>query len=115
MITREDLKTVEIQMDMDTTEWRSVVAPDGRKFILSATNVTEEDLDSMNPFIAITFLLAPEYMIESAVYPADDNWSIPGECGTECAKGVCIRRISEDRTTGNIDRAYQLLLNYLNG
>lgn len=114
MITRQDLKTVEINVDVDTTEWRHVEAPDGRKFLLSATSLTKEDVLKMHPILAMTYLSVPAYMVESVVYPSDDNWEIKGECNETCAQGICTRRVAQDRNVGSIDTAYDLLLNYLN-
>lgn len=115
MITRENLKTVTVSIDEDTTTWHNVESPDGQRFILSATNVTDADIEKMHPLLSLLYLTAPEYMVESVVYRADGDWQIAGECNPECANGVCSRRVSEDRTVGNIDRSYTLLLNYLNG
>lgn len=114
MITRENLSTVKMNIESDKSVWHNVTAPDGRKFVLSSADITEKDLDNMDPFSAMLYFSMPEYMRESVVYNCDADFNIVGDCDERCGEGMCTKRIAQDRTVGSIDRAYELLLSYLN-
>lgn len=114
MIGLLDLSTASTSMGRDLTVTHNVEAPDGSRYVLMASNVTEDDFDSLDALTLLFYLAYPQYMREVSVFRADKDWQIAGECGPECGEGMCTRRVAEDRDSGEIGRAYELLLNYLN-
>jgi hypothetical protein len=119
MITRDDLKVLDIYKDgSDETTWAKVEY-DNKRYILTATNVTDEVLarvELADPLVSL-FLdmgMIPRY--DNGVFRGDENWEIIGECNEECEKGVCTKRLASDRdpATANIDHSFEMLLRYLN-
>jgi hypothetical protein len=114
VITFPDLSTVSTSVSPDLTVTHNVEAPNGTRYVLFATDVTEDDLELLDPFTVLFYMAYPQYRQEVSVFRADKDWEIIGVCGPDCAEGMCTRRVAEDCNTGEIGRAYELLLNYLN-
>lgn len=114
MLTRNDLKTVHTNMGADLSTRHDVEVSDGRKFSIFASSVTEEDFDKLPIDVIFFYAMYPQYMIDVAVFPVDEDWNVLGTCGPECEDGMCTRRIAEDHSNGTVDRGYELLLGYLN-
>lgn len=114
MITLPELSTVSTSVSPDLTVTHNVEAPDGSRYVLFAADVTEDDLELLDPLTVLFYMACPQYRREVSVFRADKNWEIIGVCGPECGEGMCTRRVAEDRDSGEIGRAYELLLNYLN-
>ena len=117
MVTREDLKIVDVRVEsIDNTTWANVEYK-GERYILTSQNVTDEVLDKMadeDPMLAMMFLFGlPRF--DCAVFRGDENWVIKGECDDTCAQGVCTKRIAQARPVEpSIEISYNLLLDYLN-
>ena len=117
MVTRDDLKIVDVRVEsIDNTTWANVEY-NGERYILTAQNVTDEVLDKMadeDPMLAMMFLFGlPRF--DCAVFRGDENWVIKGECDDTCAQGVCTKRIAQARPVEpSIEISYNLLLDYLN-
>jgi len=117
MVTRDDLKIVDVRVEsIDNTTWAHVEYK-GDRYILTSQNVTDEVLDRMadeDPMLAMMFLFGlPRF--DCAVFRGDENWVIKGECDDTCAQGVCTKRIAQARPADpSIDVSYNLLLDYLN-
>jgi hypothetical protein len=135
MFTRDDIRTVRSWIDpIDQADWREVEAG-GRKFLLCAARMDAEIANHMvdnDPYLHTMVLLGGESSRatlvqdllnvlprnETIVFPAEVDiygvWRIPGECGEECETGVCTRRLSQDQSVADINRAYSMLVDYLN-
>jgi hypothetical protein len=117
MVSMADLKVVDVRVEeIDNTTWANVEY-NGNRYILTATNVTDDVMDRMaqeDPMLAMMFLFGlPRF--DCAVFRGDENWTIVGECNDECAKGVCTKRIAQAKPLEpTIEISYNLLLDYLN-
>lgn len=119
MITRDDLKIVDqYTEDVDNTIWMHVEY-DGQRYILTATDVTDEVLDDMHEkdvFAAVGYMMEFYPRFDHGVFRGDENWKIKGECDDRCADGVCTKRIASDQDTRpvSIDHSINMLLRFLN-
>lgn len=114
MIGLLDLKTISTDMGEDLVITHRVEAPNGDRYILMSSDVTEDDFEKLDVMTMFFYMAYPQYMKEVSVFRGDEDWKVAGECGPECGEGMCTRRIAEDRESGDIGRAYELLVNYLN-
>lgn len=115
-VTINDLKVVDSYVeDSDKTEWRHVEV-NGERYILTATNVTDDLMSTMldeDPLMSLWFELGALPRQDNAVFRADGDWSIIGECNDECSKGICTKRIATD-TKGDIGTSFDMLIRFLN-
>lgn len=118
MVTREDVKTVSTDIsDIDGSIWHYVEAKDQR-FILVATDMNEDDIVRTMEFdilLGLALMTGQYPTADTAVFRGDKDWQIVGECGPECGEnGVCSRRVANRDGVGDINLAYNMLLDYLN-
>jgi hypothetical protein len=132
MITREDLETRRIWVEpIDGGEWREVSYQD-RHFLLCAINMTEEDIERVVqndfPFVLVAAIEGEAAAVQlfkdtfptsdTAVFPAvireDGKFDMKYECDEECSKGVCKKRLAGRHGVGDMDLAYNMLIDALN-
>ncbi len=117
LVTRLDLSTVETWVEpVDMAIWHKVEY-NGDRYLLVATSLEEEDLVSImekDPISGLMYVLGQYPMKDTAVFRADSDWQIIGECGEECASGVCSRRVATNSDRGDIELAYVMLVDFLN-
>lgn len=116
VVTRLDLSTVETSVEpVDNSVWHNVEYK-GDRYILVATNVTDDDIERMfhlDPITAIMYITGQFPKTDAAVFRGDENWNIVGECDETCKEGVCNRRVASSEV-GDIEQAYVMLIDFLN-
>lgn len=116
MFTRNDITLVEAVQEPGYLVHK--VQAEGKNYVLCAANLTEDDVlrtMEMEPMLGIMYALGSLPMVETYVAKADQNFELMGECNEECRNGICTRRLASTEEYGDIERAYETLLNYLNG
>lgn len=133
-VTRDDLETRRVWIEVDGAEWREVSYKD-QHFLLCVSNYDHDTVVELvkeyMPF-ALIYMLAGEDEavkmfresmpeLDTAVFPATLNeatgeFEMKYECDGTCSgnKGMCNKRLAQRHDVADMEIAYSLLLDALN-